>query len=200
MHAQTARQREVLDFIIRYIESHGYRPSYQLIANRLGLNSRAGIGRIVRDLEVQGLLTRRREDGHFYIDLGKADQTVAIFWLDVPGENSSEKEHRNASISLPEFMLGGYAAAAVRVFRVFDDSLANEHICADDIALVELREFARDGQIIVAVVDNHRTVFGKYYRAGADIEIRSDAEVSIKVAANSVKIMGICRGIIRPMI
>ncbi|MEO7539253.1 MAG: hypothetical protein ABIV21_04460, partial [Pyrinomonadaceae bacterium] len=93
MHAQTRRQREVLDFIARYIDSHGYRPSYQVIARHMGVNSRAGIARIVHDLETQGLLTRRRENGHFYIDVGHpAAQTngisgTLIEWLNAANES-----------------------------------------------------------------------------------------------------------------
>src|SRR5687768_8845131 len=90
MHAQTQRQREVFEFITRYIDSHGYRPSYQVIARHTGVRSRSGIARIVRVLETQGLLTRRREDGHFYIDVGHShsdgngNSGAVIEWLDVP--------------------------------------------------------------------------------------------------------------------
>src|SRR5436189_481358 len=101
MHAQTRRQGEVLDFIVRYIESHGYRPSYQVIARHMGVRSRAGIARIVNDLETQGLLTRRRENGHFYIDLGKRTgatdtaEGMQIEWLDVPNTVETQKDRRD---------------------------------------------------------------------------------------------------------
>jgi SOS-response transcriptional repressor LexA len=77
MFPQTRRQREVLDFIVRYIDSHGYRPSYQVIARHLGLASRAGIARIVSDLEAQGFLKRQRTSGHFAITIThNGDQQV----------------------------------------------------------------------------------------------------------------------------
>ena len=199
MHTQTQRQREVLDFIIRYIESHGYRPSYQLIANRLGVRSRSGIARIVHDLESQGLLARRREDGHFHIDISMADTVIPVFWLDAPGV---EETGETSPISLPQFMLGGYEAASVRTFRVNDDSLSAEHICEYDIALIELREFARDGQIIAVVIDKKETVLRKYYRAGADIELSTadDDEAPIRIPADRVEIKGIYQGVLRPMV
>ena len=208
MHAQTRRQGEVLDFIVRYIESHGYRPSYQVIARHMGVRSRAGIARIVQDLETQGLLTRRRENGHFYIDLGKrtgpADTAVGtqIEWLDVPGDGEDHKAWQDIPFALPAFMLGSYEPESLRAFRVTDDAMADENIFEDDIALIEAREFARDGQRVVAVLNKTNTVLRKYYRAGADIELRpadEDGEI-IRIAANRIEIKGIYRGLLRPMI
>lgn len=205
MHAQTRRQREVLDFIARYIDSHGYRPSYQLIARHMGVSSRAGIARIVHDLEAQGLLTRRREDGHFYIDLGRSASIAAggllIEWLDVPARGEFREPWQNQPFSLPDFMLGGYEPGSIRAFRVTDDGLAPD-IREDDIALIELRQFARDGQRVVAILDDESAILRKYYRAGADIELcpaDENAEI-IRLAADRVEIKGVFRGLIRPII
>lgn len=201
MHAQTRRQREVLDFITRYIDSHGYRPSYQVIARHMGVNSRAGIARIVHDLESQGLLTRRRENGHFYIDLGGAQSSndvaggAAIEWLDV---EDVDGEADRTPFALPEFMLSGFDPAVVRAFRVPDNGLSSSNICEDDIALVEVREFARDGQRVVAVVKD-QTLLRKYYRDGASVELRGDDGEVIRLAADRVEIKGIFRGLLRPL-
>jgi len=207
MHAQTRRQGEVLDFIVRYIESHGYRPSYQVIARHMGVRSRAGIARIVSDLETQGLLTRRRENGHFYIDLGRRNgagntaSSTQIEWLEVPYDTENKGDRHDIPFSLPGFMLGSYEPELIRAFRVTDDSMAGENIFEDDIALVEAREFARDGQRIVAVLNKKETVLRKYNRAGADIELRpaDDNREIIRIPANRVEIKGIYRGLLRPV-
>jgi len=201
MHAQTRRQREVLDFITRYIDSHGYRPSYQVVARHMGVSSRAGIARIVHDLESQGLLTRRRENGHFYIDVGKSvgqantSEGMFIEWLDVP--DSGEPFDRTP-FSLPQFMLGAYDPAVVRAFRVSDNSMNGSGIFEDDIGLIEAREFARDGQCVVAVIDDERTVLRRHFREGADLEFRADSGEAIRLAADRVQIKGIFRGLLRP--
>ncbi|CAN5338064.1 transcriptional repressor LexA [soil metagenome] len=196
MQTPTQRQREVLDLIARYIESHGYRPSYQTIARRLGLRSRAGIARIVRDLETQGLLTRTHLDGHFHIEIGTGGSVATIQWLRLP-DTSEETE---PPLSLPEFMLGGCEAADIRAFRVPDDAMSDEHICGGDIALLELREFARDGQTVVAVLEKERTVLRKYYRAGAEIELVSagDGGETIRVDPDVIEIKGVLRSLLRP--
>lgn len=206
MHAQTRRQGEVLDFIVRYIESHGYRPSYQVIARHMGVRSRAGIARIVGDLEAQGLVTRRRENGHFYIDVGKrsaaADSAggTQINWLEIPGRDLAEDDRPVSPFSLPGFMLGSYEPGTICAFRVTDDAMAGDHIFEDDIALIEVREFARDGQRVVAVFNKTEAVLRKYYRAGSEIELRpgDDNGEVIRVAANRVEIKGVYRGLLRP--
>jgi len=49
----------VLDFIRAYIKLHGVSPSYQVIANGIGLKSKSNIHRIVHALQDEGLLTLR---------------------------------------------------------------------------------------------------------------------------------------------
>lgn len=212
MHAQTRRQREVLDIIARHIDSHGYRPSYAVIARKLGLSSRAGIARIVGDLETQGLLTRRRENGHFYIDTGvstgnsETGEHVTIEWLDVPANGEIREAWQDKPIVLPEFMLGFQTTERIRAFRVPDDAMSVEGICEDDIALVELRQFVRDGDCVVAVCEQMRAVLRKYYRSGANIELRSaddpkddDAGDTILLPADNVEVKALFRGLLRPV-
>lgn len=213
MHAQTRRQREVLDLIVRHIDSHGYRPSYAVIARKLGLSSRAGIARIVGDLESQGLLTRRRENGHFYIDTGaragnqEVGGHVTIEWLDVPGNGDYREPWQDRPIVLPEFMLGFQTPERIRAFRVTDDAMSAEGICEDDVVLVELRQFVRDGDRVVAVCEKEMAVLRKYYRSGAQIELRTaedadggEDEQTIRLPADNVEIKALFRGLLRPIV
>ncbi len=205
MHAQTQRQREVLDFITRYIDSHGYRPSYQVIARQTGVRSRAGIARIISVLESQGLLTRRRENGHFYIDLGRPGGESAgssvIEWLEVPEHGTNPEPWQMEPITVPNFMLGVQNPERVRAYRVTDDGLIGENICNGDIGLVELRQFPRDGERVVAVLEEKSSVLRRYYRMGSEIELRAvnshpETEV-IRMIADRVDIKGVFRALLR---
>lgn len=207
MHAQTRRQREVLDFIARYIDSHGYQPSYQVIARHMGVRSRAGIARIVNDLETQGHLTRRRENGHFYIDIGqrstRSETTggILIDWLDVPVSDEDREEWHGRPFAIADFMLGGRDPASIRAFRVTDNTFEAVHICEDDIVLIELNPFPRYGKMVVAVLDETRALLRKYYRDGADIELHTaveDGEI-IRIAADRIEILGVYCGLLRPV-
>lgn len=204
MLAPTRRQREILDFITHYIDSHGARPSYQLIARHMGVRSKAGIARIVGDLESQGFLERRRVNGHFAIALAHDEVTAAsgeiIHWLETPGIGE-DAEAEQQPFALPAFMFGGHEAREIRAFRVTDESLEPSGIYPGDIALIELRTFARDGDIVAAILKKERAVLRKYYRAGAQIELccSEDTGEIIRLAADKVEIMGIFRGLVRPI-
>ena len=145
MHPQTRRQREVLDFIRRYLESHGYRPSYQVIARHMGVASRAGIARIIGDLEAQGFLERKRIDGHFAIiltgDKASPSDAPIIEWLEIPRDGDSVNDFAFAEFQLPEFLLGGHDSKEIRAFRVPDDALVNNAICQGDIAFDRIAFF-----------------------------------------------------------
>lgn len=206
MHAPTRRQREVLDFITHYIESRGMRPSYQLIARHMGVRSKAGIARIVGDLEAQGFLERRRVNGHFAIALAQDDITPTsgevIQWLDVPIDNGLDDLMERKPFALPEFMLGGREAREIRAFRVTDEALASAGISTMDVVLIELRSHARDGDIVAAILKQERAVLRKYYRAGSHIELCSSDKDGdrIRLPADKVEILGVFRGLVRPIL
>lgn len=192
MPAQTKRQREVLNIITRHLEANGYRPSYQAIANSLRLKSRSGIARIVADLESQGLLERQRENGHFLIKVSNSDSTVSIAWIDGEGINTA------APLIVPSFMIGSYEPDEMRVMLVDDSSMAPE-IDVDDIVLIEIRDYCRNGQTVIAKLNGERIVIRKYHRAGAEIELHTaDPEIApIILPANQISILGIYRGLLR---
>ncbi|MFT3746246.1 MAG: S24 family peptidase [Pyrinomonadaceae bacterium] len=198
MPPQTKRQREVLDLITRHIEANGYRPSYQGIAKSLKLRSRSGIARIVKDLEAQGLLERQRENGHFAIKINEHGGTVSVNWLTVPG---SDDLVASKPLTLPAFVIGTYEPADMRVMFISDSSMAPE-IDIDDIVLVELRDYCRNGQPIVALVDGDKLLLRRYFRPGSEIELHAadPAVKPISRAANEVKIIGIYRGLVRPAV
>lgn len=204
MQPRTRRQKEVLDFIKRYIEKHGYEPSYQQIARHLGVSSKAGIARHIESLENQGFLNRRREHGAFNLELrsnGSISEAVCgIDWLDVPRTNLLLEDWEHETLFLPKCLLGFYTAEQVRAYRVQNDAMLDENICEGDVALVEQRAFARDGDIVVALTENKRAVMKHFFRAGAKIELRpaNSSFASILLPADKVSVLGVFRGLLRP--
>ena len=204
MQARTRRQKEVLDFITRYIEKHGYEPSYQQIAWHLGVASKAGIAKHIKALEGQGLITRRRENGSFSLELRPvstiAQSVCEIEWLEVPRAESFVEDWEKKPLFVPKFLLGYQTPDRLQAYRVANDSMLNEHIREGDVALIEKRPYARDGDIVVALTQNKRTVLKQFFRDGAKVELRpANANyVSILLAADKVTILGVVRGILRP--
>ena len=205
MQPRTKRQKEVLDFIKRFIDSHGYEPSYQQIARHLGVSSTAGISRHIVSLENQGLLTRRREHGVFNLELRSAnvltESVCGIEWLEIPDQHTPLEDWERETLFVPKCLLGFQTPELIRAFRVPNDAMIEEYICEGDVALIEKRGFARDGDIVVALTENKRAVLKQFFRQGAKIELRpaNASFVSILLPANKIAVLGIFRGLLRPL-
>ena len=203
MPTRTRRQREVLDFIIRYIDGHGYEPSYQLLARELGVSSKAGIAKHIKALEEQGLLQRRRENGTFKLDIGRteviAPSSFEVTWLDAPSNGFEPEPFESSSFTLPLFVLGDIPPKTVRAYRVIDDSMSEKNICEGDIAIVEMRSYLRDGDCAVVTIRRKETILRQYYREGSQIEMRpANASYEVlRVPGEHVKIHGVFRGLLR---
>ncbi len=205
MPTRTKRQKEVFEFITRYIETHGYEPSYQQIAWHLGVRSKAGIAKHIAALESQGLLTRRREDGSFGLEVHGSNSALEsvckIDWLELPDTVTFREIWEDAPLFVPIFMLGIYEPERIFAFRVQNDAMLNKNIIEGDIALIEKRTFVRDSDLIVAIVEKRRVVLKNYFRAGAKIELRpaNNRYETIVLPADKIQILGVFRGLIRPL-
>ncbi len=205
MQARTRRQREILTYIIEFIENRGYEPSYQQIAKHFQIASKSAIAKHIAALEEQGLIARRRENGSFSLQINPKkpvtnDSVCAIEWLDVPQMDDFDETFENEILFIPEILLGRLQPEKVRAFLVPNDAMLDKQICEGDIVLIEEKLFPRDGDCIVAVIENNRAVLKNFYRDGAFVELRPSNEnyETIRLAADLVEIKGIYRGLLRP--
>lgn len=206
MQARTRRQREILDYITGFIENRGYEPSYQQIATHFRIASKSAIAKHIAALEEQGLITRRRENGSFSLQLNRHtptsdDSICAIEWLDVPRMESPQDDLADEALFVPTFLLGRMQPDKVRAFLVPNDAMLEKQICQGDIALIEEKSFARDGDTVVAVLEKTNAVLKNFYRDGAFVELRpanEEYEV-VRLSAEKVEIRGIFRGLLRPL-
>lgn len=205
MLPRTQRQKEILDYLTRFLERHGHEPSYAQIARHFGVKSRATIAKHVAALEKRGLLTRKHEDGSFALAIKVEEQpSDALCEVRLAGRIAAghpiEVVPDAETIPVPRFLLGRVRPEKVYAVRVQGDSMIDEHICDGDIALIEDRAEARDGEIVVALVDETYATLKRLFRCGAEVELRpanSQLE-SIKVPASQVRVQGIFRGLLRP--
>jgi repressor LexA len=208
MQPRTQRQKEILDYISRFIERHGYEPSYAQIARHFGISSKATIAKHIEALERRGLIARRRANGAFALDV-QVEEPDSDALCEVPllgriaagapieamGENSDK-------VSVPRFLLGRTRPEQVYALRVHGDSMIDEHICDGDIALIENRTEARDGEIVVALVGGSHATLKRLYRFGREIELRpaNSQHEPLRLPATQVQVQGIFRGLLRPVI
>ena len=205
MLPRTQRQKEILDYITRFIERHGYEPSYAQIARHFGVSSKATIAKHIAALERRGLLSRRTEDGAFGLAV-KVEESSHDAVCEVPllGRIAAgapvEAVEDSEPISIPRFLLGRVRPERVYALRVRGDSMIDEHICDGDIALIENRTEARDGEIVVALIDGARATLKRLYRFGPEVELRpANSQLApMRLLASRVTVQGIFRGLLRP--
>ncbi|MDE1161691.1 MAG: transcriptional repressor LexA [Acidobacteriaceae bacterium] len=198
--AITRRQKEVLDFLSGFTTNHGYSPSYEEIAAGLGLNSLATVHKHVTNLQNKGLLQRAHNRSRS-IDVipqrtAKKGNFERLPLLGRIAAGQPVEAIENAeSISLGD-IIGNREVFAL---EVRGDSMRDEHIVSGDFVLVERTRTAREGEIVVALVDNTDATLKRYYREGNLIRLQpSNTEMApIYAPAASVSIQGKVLGVLR---
>jgi repressor LexA len=204
MQIRTRRQKEVFDYIVRYIEGHGYEPSYQMIARHLGVSSKAGIAKHVKALEEQGLLTRKRDNGSFRLEIGRRNGhsllEPVIEWIPNEDPDQEPEEWESEPFTLPPFMMGGHHATELAAFRVPDGGMSEKNICEGDVVLLEKRSHCRDGNCVAALINKNQMLLRYFYRDGSHVELRpaNDRFDPIRIAGDKIEIKGVFKALLRP--
>jgi repressor LexA len=202
---RTQRQKEILDYITCFLERHGYVPSYTQIARQFGVKSRATIAKHIAALERRGLLTREHEDGfalNVKVEDTSSDSLCEVKLLGrIAAGAPLEVVDYEERIPVPRFLLGRVRPDRVYALRVKGDSMIDEHICDGDIALIENRTDARDGEIVVALlIEENQATLKRLYRRGPNVELQpANSQLQpLTIPANQVRVQGIFRGLLRP--
>ena len=121
-----------------------------------------------------------------------AGVTASSFELPLVGRIAAgkpiEQVETPETISLTDFTRG----KDVFVLQVTGESMQDEHIMNGDYVLVEKTESAREGEIVVALVNGSETTLKRLYHAGKQIRLQpSNAAMQpIMVPANAVRVQG----------
>jgi len=197
--AITRRQKEVLDFLTSFTQKNTYSPSYEEIAAGLGLSSLATVHKHVTNLQNKGLLQRAHNRSRS-IDViparpaKKASDRLPLMGRIAAGHPVEAIESAE-TISLNDII----GSREVFALEVRGDSMRDEHIVSGDYVLVERTKTAREGEIIVALIDGAEATLKRFYREGTMIRLQpSNAEMApIYAPAANVAIQGKVLGILR---
>lgn len=205
--ALTRRQRQLYEFIGNFVQTHGYSPSFEEIREGLGLNSLATVHKHVTNLEKKGLLHRDANRSRS-IDLlaprGKMKQAMAAAAsaassLPMVGRIAAgrpvETFETPETISFSDFT----RSKDVFVLQVTGESMQDEHIVDGDYILVERTQVARDGEIVVALVEGAETTLKRIYKEGDHVRLQPSnvTMAPIVMPAAAVEIQGRVIGVLR---
>ncbi len=196
--AITRRQKEVLDFIGSFVERNGYSPSFEEIARGLNVSSLATVHKHINNLQNKGLLQRAHNRSRS-IDVLPARSGRSRERLPLMGRIAAgmpvEQVATSETISLSDIT----GNREVYALQVRGDSMRDEHIIDGDFVLVESTETARQGEIVVALIDNSETTLKRYFREGDQVRLQpSNVEMDpIYVHAAQLAIQGRVLGVVR---
>jgi repressor LexA len=197
----TRRQKEILDFIREHILGLGYAPSIEEIGARFGLSSTATVHKHLSNLEEKGLI-RRSTGRSRAIELCGGDERASGGVVQVPllgriaAGRPIEAVELPESIELPESLVGRRSAY---MLKVLGDSMIDEQIRDGDYVIVERRDTAEDGQIVVALIGGEEVTLKRFYREKDGVRLQP-ANVNfapIILKDGEFKIQGVVIGILR---
>lgn len=209
--ALTKRQKEFLDFLASFLEKKGYSPSYEEIAEGLDLASLATVHKHIMALEAKHYVKRGFNQSRsleiapkYYEEQRQHRQVVAMAPpnLEMPllgriaAGSPVESIAGNETLSFSDFV----GDPDTYALQVRGESMIEDHICNGDYVLVEKAKDARDGDIVVALVDGMETTLKRFYREPGDrvrLQPANSAMQPIFVPQESVAIQGKVLAVLR---
>jgi repressor LexA len=199
--ALTRRQSEILEFIREHCDEYGYAPTLQEIGHRFGLSSVATVHKHVSQLIAKGYLRRERRNASRDLEVvAAAANTAGAAVIPLLGTVAAgvpiEALPDHEEVVLPESWLGRRRTFAL---RVRGDSMIDEQIRDGDVVVVEERETARNGETVIALVDDENATVKQYQRQGAVIRlIPANPTMSpMEFPEDRVRVQGVVVGVLR---
>jgi repressor LexA len=196
----TPRQRQVYEFIIRFIQVHKQPPTIAEIGKQFRMSSSASVHSILSALEREGLI-KRIPNVSRGIEVIRHETTSSDHEVDLLGTVAAgqpiEAILTHDTVAVPRDMIGRGRTFAL---RVRGDSMIEENIQDGDIIIVVSQRTAENGQMVVALIDGNYATVKKFYREPDFIRLEPAnpqfKPIFIKTPER-IQIQGVVRGLIR---
>lgn len=174
MKGLTKRQLEILDFIQDYIQKHRFSPSYREIMHHFGFTSLGSVYKHVHALNRKGMLTSEKQCSRSIslpeqVHLEKRSEIELPYIGHIAAGFPIETFPQMQTLAVPEFMV--HSPEKTYVLRAKGDSLNDEFISDGDLLIVEARTEAHNGEVVVALINQHDTMIKKYYPEGGFVRL-----------------------------
>jgi repressor LexA len=202
----TKRQKEVLNYLVGFLNKNGYSPSFEEIAHSLKLTSLATVHKHLSTLEKKGYIRRGYNQSRSIevVQLPKPirEQVLDRHVVELPlagriaAGQPLEAVESNETISLADFARG----QGTFVLQVKGESMRDDHILDGDYIVVEQTQVANPGEIVVALVGEDEATVKRFYREpGGKVRLQpaNSAMAPIVVPGTDVKIQGRVVGVLR---
>ena len=208
----TARQQEIWNFLVEYVDRHGYPPTVREIGEQVGLASPSTVHAHLANLERAGLLKRDPTKPRALELIGRerrapepapAPARDDLQRLPLVGEIAAggpllAEEQIEEYVELPEQLARGDF-----LLRVKGDSMIQAGILDGDLVVVERREDARNGEIVVALAGDDESAdeatVKTFYREADRVRLQPENDALDPIYARHVQILGRVTGVFRSL-
>lgn len=198
--ALTKKQADILAHIRSHIEEHGYAPSYREIAEHFGLSSPSTVCQHVKTLAEKGMIAMGEEGEARSIELVDTGQSAALalelplvglITAGLPIEAVEEQE----TMAVPtQFVLDG---ANSYVLKVKGRSMIDDGIHDGDFVVIERNPSPKNGEVVVALLDNAYATLKRFYRETNRIRLQPANSTMDPIYVKDCIIQGVVRAVIR---
>lgn len=197
----TKVQKEILDYIERFIQKKGYAPSMEEIAAHFQYTSLATVHKHLTHLQ-QKKFIRRKKNASRSIELIPVESDMQGWEVPLLGYVAAgrpiEAVVMDEVISIPPDMIG--KKGKTYVLQVRGESMIEEQIRDGDYVIVEDRQRADNGEMVIALVDGEEATLKKFYRERGGMIRLQPANPEMKpllLPEDRVQLQGIVIGILR---
>ena len=203
----TGRQQEIWDFLVDYVDRHGYPPTVREIGEAVGLASPSTVHAHLANLERAGLLKRDPTKPRALELSGRTRREVpaaqpAGLRLPLVGEIAAgspllAEENVEDYVGVPETLRGDF------LLRVKGDSMVNAGILDGDIVVVQRAQDARNGEIVVALAGDDEAAdeatVKTFYREDGRVRLQPENDALEPIYAPHVRLLGRVTGVFRTL-
>ena len=193
------RQRQIYDYLCRYIDAHRSAPTIAEIGAHFKLSSPSTVHHTLTALEREGLIRRIPNVSRgIEVVRQESDEEMEIPLLGVVAAGQPiEAILNNETVCVPRDMVGRSRTYAL---RVRGDSMIGDHICDGDLIVVQSQKTAENGQTVVALVDGTDATVKRFYKGRDHVRLEASnpqyKPIVVK-PADRASIQGVVVGVIR---
>ena len=194
----TKRQQEIYQYLKEHIQSKGYAPSILEIGKQFNLSSPATVHKHLTHLEDKRLI-RRQHNLSRSIEIveepgGALSREYVLLGSIVAGKPIEVLENREVVAIMPDAK-----DKDVFVLRVNGNSMIEDHIKDGDFVIVEKRQWAENGETVVALLDNDKATLKRFYREKDHVRLQpANPDMQpIIVQDGDFSIQGVVIGVMR---
>jgi repressor LexA len=195
----TPRQKEILEYIRDFRRERGFSPTHREICERFGFTSYGTVHKHLKLLEGKGFLKRdwNQKRGVELTEAPAAGAPAIPFLGRIAAGKPIEVVRDDETLAVPPELLRGPHGEHF-VLRVVGDSMIEEGIQDGDLVVVQRRDRADHGDMVVALIDDEATL-KRFFPEGERVRLQPSnrAMAPIFVPAGKVRVQGIAVGLMR---